>query len=174
LGNREKNEQKVEELKGKLDSAVTVVLTDYRGLNVAEITELRNQLRKAQIEYKVSKNTLTLIAAKDLGLGDLEQFLAGPTAIAFSYKDPVAPAKILSDFTKKSKKLEIKGGVVEGKIINNDGVQALADLPPREELIAKVVGGIKSPLYGLVGVLSGPIRGLVYTLQAIKDKKESN
>lgn len=174
MGNREKNEQKVEELKGKLDSAVTVVLTDYRGLNVAEITELRNQLRKAQIEYKVSKNTLTLIAAKDLGLGDLEQFLAGPTAIAFSYTDPVAPAKILSDFAKKSKKLEIKGGVVEGKIINNDGVQALADLPSREELIAKVVGGIKSPLYGLVGVLSGPIRGLVYTLQAIKDKKESN
>ncbi|AEE92281.1 50S ribosomal protein L10 [Tepidanaerobacter acetatoxydans Re1] len=162
----------VEELKDKFDRSSAVILTDYRGLNVADITELRRKLKEQGIEYKVAKNTLTRIAIKDFDY-DLDEFLEGPTAMAFSYEDPVAPAKVLTDFAKIHKELEIKAGVVEGKVVSKDVISELAKMPPKEQLLASAVGAIQSPLYGIVGVMQGTLRNVVYTLQAIQDKKAS-
>jgi large subunit ribosomal protein L10 len=171
MGTRESKQQIVAEIKEKLSKASSVILTDYRGLNVAEITELRSILRDAGVEYKVAKNTLTLIAARDSGLEDLEKYLEGPTALAFGMQDPVAPAKLLSKFAKTHKNLEIKGGVLEGQVIDIEGVKNLADLPPREVLLAQVFAGMKAPISGIVNVLSGNLRNLVYVLDAIKEQK---
>ncbi|MDI3481930.1 MAG: large subunit ribosomal protein [Tepidanaerobacteraceae bacterium] len=162
----------VEELRDKFGRSKTVVLADYRGLNVADITQLRKKLREQGIEFKVVKNTLTRIAIKDFDY-NLDEFLEGPTAVAFSYEDPVAPAKVLVDFAKAHKELEIKAAVVEGKVCGKDIIEDLAKMPPKEELLAKAVGSIQAPLYGIVNVLQGPLRNLVYTLQAIQDKKAS-
>jgi large subunit ribosomal protein L10 len=171
MGTRESKQQIVAEIKEKLSKASSVILTDYRGLNVAEITELRSILRDAGVEYKVAKNTLTLIAARDSGLEDLEKYLEGPTALAFGMQDPVAPAKLLSKFAKTHKNLEIKGGVLEGQVIDIEGVKNLADLPPREVLLAQVFAGMQAPISGIVNVLSGNLRNLVYVLDAIKEQK---
>ncbi|MDD4570296.1 MAG: 50S ribosomal protein L10 [Tepidanaerobacteraceae bacterium] len=162
----------VEELKDKFGRSRSAILTDYRGLNVGEITELRRKLKEQDVEYKVVKNTLTAIAIKDFDY-KLDEFLEGPTAVAFSYEDPVAPAKILVDFSKTHKQLEIKAGVVEGRVANKDVISELAKMPPKEQLLASAVGAIQSPLYGIVGVLQGNLRNLVYTLQAVQDKKAS-
>jgi len=161
----------VKELTEKIKAAKSLVLTDYRGLTVEQDTDLRNALRKAGVEYKVVKNTLTRFAAKENGLDGLDSFLNGPTAIAMSDTDPVAPAKILSEYTKKYEKLELKVGVVEGKVIDVNGIKALADLPSREVLIAKVLGGFNAPISGFVNVLNGNLRGLVVALNAIAEKK---
>jgi len=163
----------VAELKEKLARAKGVVLTNPRGLTVAQDTILRRRLRKAGIEYRVVKNTMTRIAAKELGLEGIEPYLEGPTALAFGFADPVAPAKALLDFARENKILEIKGGLVEGKVIGVDGVRALASLPPREVLIAQVLAGMQSPIVGLVNVLEGPIRKLAYVLDAIRKQKET-
>lgn len=167
------NEKKevVEGISGKMKAAKAMVFTDYRGLTVDQDTQLRNALRKAGVEYKVVKNTLTRFAANENGLEGLDTYLNGPTAMASSATDPVAPAKILSEFAKKFEKLEIKVGVVEGKIIDINGVKALAELPPKEVLIAKVLGSFNAPISGLVNVLNGNIRGLVVALNAIAEQK---
>ncbi len=161
----------VEGISNKMKAAKAMVFADYRGLTVEQDTELRSALRKAGVEYKVVKNTLTRFAAKENGLGDLDTYLNGPTAMASSDSDPVAPAKVLSEYAKKYDKLEIKVGVVEGKIIDLNGVKALAELPPREVLIARVLGGFNAPISGLVNVLNGNIRGLAIALNAIAEQK---
>jgi len=163
----------VKALSEKISSAKAMVFADYRGLTVEQDTELRSALRKAGVEYRVVKNTLTKLAAKETGLEELDPFLSGPTALALSDSDPVAPAKILSEYAKKFEKLELKVGVVEGKIIDINGIKALADLPPREVLIAKVLGGFNAPISGLVNVLNANIRGLVVALNAIREQKEN-
>lgn len=169
----QKKVETVEKLKNKLSEAQSSILADYRGLNVAEATELRSKLREAGIEFKVVKNTLTFRAAKEIGLEDLEQYLEGPTAIAFSVEDPVAPAKILNSFAKQHNALEIKAGVLEGKVISFEKVKELANLPSREELLAKTLAGMQGPMYGFVNVLQGTIRSFVYALDALRQKKES-
>lgn len=161
----------VKEISDKMKNAKAMVLADYRGLTVEQDTELRSALRKAGVEYRVVKNTLTRFAAKENNLEGLTPYLSGPTAIALSNTDPVAPAKVLMEYSKKYEKLELKVGVVEGKIIDLNGIKALAELPPKEVLIARALGGIKSPLAGLVNVLNGNIRGLVVALNAIAEKK---
>lgn len=161
----------VKELSEKVKAAKSMVLADYRGLTVEQDTALRSALRKAGVDYKVVKNTLTKYAAKENGLDGLEPFLNGPTAMAISDSDPVAPAKVLSEFASKFDKLELKVGVVEGKIIDVQGIKALAELPPREVLIAKVLGGFNAPITGFVNVLNGNIRGLAVALNAIAEKK---
>lgn len=171
MPNIEAKKQVVEEIKERLEKIQGAVLTDYRGLNVAEVTELRTKLREAGIEFKVLKNTLTRIAAHQVGLQDLDSYLEGPTAIAFGLEDPVAPAKILSDFAKTHKALEIKAGILENKVIDADGVKALADLPSREVLLAQVLGAMQSPMYGFAGALQGLLRNLVYVLDAVREKK---
>lgn len=161
----------VQDLSEKIKSAKSIVLADYRGLTVEQDTELRSALRKAGVEYKVVKNTLTRFAMKKNGLDEIDSFLNGPTAMALSESDPVAPAKVLAEYAKKYEKLELKAGVVEGKVIDVNGVKALAELPPREVLIAKVLGGFNAPITGLVNVLNGNIRGLVVALNAIAEQK---
>ncbi|HBT47358.1 MAG TPA: 50S ribosomal protein L10 [Peptococcaceae bacterium] len=164
----------VEEIKGKIGRSSALILAEYRGLNVAEMTQLRRQLKEAGAELKVVKNTLTRIAARDAGLEGLHPYLEGPTAIVFSFQDPVAPAKIVSGLARTKEEFKVKAGVLQGKIIGQAEIKALAELPPREQLLAKVVGGLQGPLYGLVGVLSGPLRSLVYALEAIRQQKEAS
>lgn len=171
MGVRQEKEEMVSSIREKLARSRSVVLIDYRGLTVAQATRLRRRLREAGVEYRVLKNTMVRLAAKELGLA-LENYLEGPTALAFGYKDPVAPAKALADFIKEFKILEIKAGVVEGQVVDAAGVKALADLPPREILLGKVLSGIQAPLVGLVSVLGGPMRGLVYAVEALRKEKE--
>lgn len=165
----------VVELKQKFAGTKGAVLTMNKGLTVAQDTKLRRKLREAGIEYRVVKNTLTRIAAKEAGLQGIEPYLEGPTAMAISYTDPAAPAKMISEFIKENKlqALEIKAGLVEGRVIDANGVKILANLPPREVLIAQVLAGMQSPIVGFVNVLQGNIRNLVYTLEAVRKQKES-
>ena len=173
MANIAAKETVVAEVKEKLERSQGVVLTDYRGLNVTEVTELRNKLREAGVEYKVIKNTLTRLAANQVGIEGLDPYLEGPTGIAFGIEDPVSPAKILAEFAKTHKSLEIKAGILEGKVISFDAVQALADLPSREVLLAKVLAGMQTPMYGFAGVLHANLRNLVYVLDAVRQQKEA-
>lgn len=165
----------VAELKERLTTAKGAVLTNYRGLTVAQDTQLRRKLREAGVEYRVVKNTMTRIAAQEAGVDDLVGYLEGPTAMAVSFSDPVAPARVISDFVKehKLKTLEVKAGLVEGKVITADGVKALANLPSREVLLSQVLAGMQAPIAGLVNVLQGSIRNVVYVLDAVRQQKES-
>lgn len=163
----------VEELTQKLSQSQLAVLTDYRGLNVKDITELRRQLREAGIEYQVVKNTLTTLAAKNLELEELEPYLVGPTAIAFGTEDdPVSPAKILSEFAENHKHLELKAGVLDGKIIDVDELGDLAKLPSQEVLLAMLLSAMQGPIGGFARVLAGPITGFARVLDQIRQQKE--
>ncbi len=170
--NKEEKVAAVAAIKETLGNAEGVILTDFQGLTVKEITELRKTLRAANITYDVVKNTLAELAAQEAQIEGLEDYFKGPTAIAVS-EDPVAPAKIISDFAKTHRKLTIKAGVVGGKVVDADAVKELAKLPSREVLLAQVVGGLAAPISGFLNVLSGNIRNLVYVLDAIKAQKEA-
>lgn len=172
-GNRQVKEQIVREIREKFEKAVSVIFVDYRGLNVEEVTQLRKKFREAGAEYKVYKNTLMRRALDSLGIEGLDEYLTGPNAVAIGYEDPVTPAKILSEFAKDHEKLEIKVGMVDGRVIGLDRVKALANLPSREVLIAQVLGGLNAPITGFANVLQGNIRKLVYALNAIKDQKSA-
>lgn len=161
----------VKELSEKIKSAKSIVFADYRGLTVEQDTELRNALRKAGVDYKVVKNTLTKLAANENGITELDSHFNGPTAMALSTEDAIAPAKVLAEFAKKYEKLELKVGVIEGTVFDVKGLEAIAALPPKEELLAKALGSLKSPITGLVNVLNGNIRGLVVALNAIAEQK---
>lgn len=164
-------QQNVQEIKDKIDKAQSIVLVDYRGLSVAEVTELRSRYRNAGVDYKVYKNSMMEFAFKESGLEEFTEFLKGPNAIAFGYEDPVSAAKVTSEFAKTNNKLEIKAGIVDGKIIDVKGVNDLAELPPREVLIAQVLGGFNAPIQGFANVLQGTIRGLAVVLNAIAEQK---
>lgn len=170
---REQKKQIVMEIQNKIEKAQAIVLVDYRGLNVEEVTELRKKFTEADVEYRVYKNSMMRFAFKNSGLEEFNQYLTGPNAIAFSDNDPVAPAKITDEFAKGHKNLEIKAGVVDGKIIDINKVKDLAALPPREVLIAQVLGGLNAPISGFANVLQGSIRNLVYALDQIKEQKEA-
>jgi len=163
--------QIVEEIKEKISSSQSIILVDYRGLNVAQLTELRKRYREAGVEYKVYKNTMMSFAFKDLGLEQFDEYLKGPSAVAFGLNDPVAAAKVTTEFAKTNDKLKIKAGIVDGKIIDENGVKSLAELPPREVLVAQVLGGFNSPIQGFANVLQGTIRGLAIALNAIAEQK---
>ena len=167
-----KKEAVVDSIKEKLEASQSVVLIDYRGLTVAEVTELRNQMREAGVEYQVLKNTMIKRAAEKAGIEGLDPILEGPTAVAFGINDPVAPAKILTKFAKDTKKITIKGGVLAGNAIDVAAVENLAKLPSKEELIAKMLGSLNAPITGLVMVLSGVTSKFVRTLEAIRVQKE--
>lgn len=148
------------------------ILTDYRGLTVAEITDLRRRLREQQAEYHVVKNTLFRRALPDPE--PLEPFLEGPTAVAFALEDPVGPTKVLLDFIREKRKAALKVGFIEGRIFDERQLAELSRLPPRPVLLGQVVGAIQSPISGLVFTLQGVLSNLVYTLQAIVDRKEGS
>ncbi len=168
---RDSKEQIVAELAQKLASSKATFLADYRGLNVEQVNKLRRELHGAGVEYRVVKNTLLRLAAKGTGAACLEPHLEGPTAIAIAGLDPVAPAKILSDFAKANAKFELKGGSLEGKVLSAADIQALADLPSREVLLAKMLGSLNAPISNFVGVLAAVPRSLVQVLAAVQDKK---
>lgn len=160
--NRQLKEAKVVEIKEKLEKAQSVVLASYQGLTVEEDTTLRKSLREAGVEYKVYKNSLVILAAKELGMDGIEEYLEGPVSIAFGYEDATAPARVLFDFGKSHKKLELKAGIVDSVIYNKEQVEKLATIPSKEVLIAKLLGSFKAPL-----------SNVAYLLNAIKEKKES-
>jgi large subunit ribosomal protein L10 len=174
LGIRRQKELKVEEIKGDLDNSRVVVLTDYRGLTVAQISSLRRILREEGVKYRVVKNTLTRLAVRDVGLDNLVQYLDGPTAIAYGYDDPVLPVKLLVKFAKENENLTIKGGALEKNVLNESELRRISELPSKEVLLAKTLGCLQSPIAGLLNVLNGNIRNLVYVLSAVKEKKESS
>ncbi len=161
----------VAQIKDKFQQAHSAVFLDYRGLTVAEVTELRNQCRAQGVEYVVLKNTMIDLAVKELEITGLEEYLKGPTAVAFGMKDAVAPAKVLTDFIKKVKKTTIKCGLVDGQVLDAAGVQALSELPPKEVLIAKMMGSLNAPITNFVGVLSATLRSLVYAIEAVRKQK---
>jgi len=163
----------VAEVKEKLVAAKGSVFTDYRGLKVHELAELRRNLRVSGVEYKVYKNTLTKIAIKDIGLDGLSEFLEGPTAIAFSVDDPVIAAKLLNDFSKEHDSLKLKAGVVEGEIMDAAGIKAVAILPSREELVARLVSMLQAPVSNFVYMLNGPLSSFAAVLNRIKESKPS-
>jgi large subunit ribosomal protein L10 len=161
----------VERLRTRLREATAVILADFRGLTVAEMTQLRGRLREAGVEFRVVKNRLFQIAGREVGLGALGDVLEGPTAAAFTPGDPVVAAKLLQEFSRQSRKLAIKGSIVSGVVYDEARTRALADLPSRHELLARAVGGIAAPLIGLEGVLSALPRNLVYVLDQIRRQR---
>ena len=150
----EKKKAVVEELAQKLKEAKSLVLADYRGLSVEQDTKMRKALREAGVEYKVIKNSIISFAVKGSELEGINKYLSGPTAIAISATDPVAPSKVLAKFAKDYKELEIKGGMVEGNIIDVAGVEELASTPSKEELLGRLIGSLQGSLYGLAIALN--------------------
>ena len=144
----------VEEISGAIKDAASVVVVDYRGLTVAEYTQLRKQLREAGVSYKVYKNTLVSRAVEGTEFEGLREVLEGPSAFAISADDATAPARILAKFAKTAPKLEIKAGVVEGTFYDADGMKAIASVPSREELLSKLLGSLQSPIANLARVLN--------------------
>jgi len=169
---RPDKEAAVKEIQEKLKEAKSLVITDYIGLDVAEMTELRAKLREAGVDYKVVKNTLAKIAANNSDLSELNEFFSGPTAVAFGIEDVVAPAKILDEFAEEHEVLEIKGGYLNGEIISKEKVESLAKIPSRDELLGKAFASMKAPITGFVNVLNGNLRNFVNVLSQIKDQKE--
>lgn len=152
--------KQVAEIADRLQASKSTVLTDYRGLTVSQMNELRKQLREAGVEYKVYKNTLMRRAASQVELADLEEYLNGPTAVAFSNEDVVAPAKIINNFAKENNALEIKGGVVEGRVVTVEQIKELAELPSYEGLLSM-----------LLSVLQAPMRNFALAVKAVADQK---
>lgn len=164
----------VEDLSGKLSGASFVYVTDFAGLDVERLTLLRSRLRAAQVEYVVVKNTLARRALEGTAAAALAEMLEGPNAFALSAGDPVAAAKVLTDFAKDGDRPKIKGGVVEGRVLGLAEIRRLATLPPREVLLARVVGGMKAPVGGLVYVLAGLLGKFVRTVDAVRAQREQS
>ena len=164
--------ENVADLRELVGQTQAAILTDYRGLSVAELTELRRKLRAADSEFRVVKNTLFRRAADGLmPVDQMDAHLAGPTAIGFAKGDPVGAAKVLVDFVRDHKAMSVKAGVLDGRILDPGQVEALSKTPPREVLIAQMLGSLNGPISGLVGTLNGIISNFVFTLQAIADKQ---
>ncbi len=168
--NRNEKRQVVTDFSKKMEGFQSAVLTHYRGLNVEQINTLRRRLRDEKISYHVVKNTLIKQAAKGTDLEKLADYLKGPTAIAISYGDPVPLAKILSEFVKAQPKLEIKVGLIQGRVIPADEIKALAVMPSREILMARILGGIQAPGQEIAGILLGGIQQVVRVIQARVDQ----
>ena len=163
----------VADLEQRLKGSSVVILTDYRGLTVEEIGTLRGRLREVHVDYRVAKNTLLALAAKRCGLDQLSPLLNGPTAVVFGHDDPGVPARVLQEFIRQYRKLEIKGGVLGQDALKPEEVRALATLPSRTELLARAFGLIQSPLRALVAMLNAPPSALVRALDAVRALQEA-
>jgi large subunit ribosomal protein L10 len=165
----EKVEQ-VDLLTEKLRTAKAAVLTDYRGLTVGQLQDLRGRLRSQEVEYRVVKNTLARRAAVEAGHEEFQDLLNGPVAIAFGYSDISAPARVLGEYTRQTRlKLDIVGGLIEGRVMNPEQVRQTADLPSREVLLAQLLGTLQSPIAQLVATIQAPVQQLVGLLEAYRD-----
>lgn len=172
---KEKKAQNIDKLQQEISRSTIGILTDYRGLKTPEVNGLRRKLQEAGGDYKVVKNTLAVKAAEKLGRGQVKDIFTGPVAIAFGYGDVTNTAKVFTDYVRTSKmNIGVKGGFMGGTILSGEDIGVLATLPPKPVLVAKVLGGLKSPLYSLVGVLAAPMRNLQGVLQArIKQLEET-
>ncbi|MFP6720198.1 MAG: 50S ribosomal protein L10 [Candidatus Poribacteria bacterium] len=181
----QKNIEQVKLIREQLENNEVVILTDFQGLSVSEIGELREKLRQADVRYKVFKNRLIAVAAGDLGIEGLEPYLYGSTAIAMA-DNPVAIAKVLLEFGEEHENLKIKGGILDNRVIDAEMSASLVNMPSKSQLLAQVVSGLNAPIYGLIyvlklgnpvsglaNVLSGTIRQFSNVIQAIADLKEN-
>jgi len=171
---KEQKAEQVDEIAERLKKAKVAVLTDYRGLTVSQLQDLRTRLRGGDVEYRVVKNTLARRAAEAAGVPALQSELKGPVAIAFGYDDLGLPARLINEFVRATRlKLEVVGGLVEGRVFSPAQVKQLADLPSRESLIAQLLGTLQSPVGQLVGIMQTPVQQLVGVLNAYKEKVEA-
>jgi large subunit ribosomal protein L10 len=169
----EEKKQIVEDLRSRFQKSQLVILTDFKGLDVASVSDLRRKLKAAGVEYKVVKNTLMARASQDTPVAVMADHFKGPGAVAISYQDPVEPAKILSKFADDSKKLEIRAAVLNGALIDVSGVKALAALPPREVLLGQLLAVMAGVPTSVVRVLAGVPRALVTALSALRDQRQA-
>ncbi|OGI00669.1 MAG: 50S ribosomal protein L10 [Candidatus Melainabacteria bacterium GWF2_37_15] len=165
-------QEKIQEIRETASKAKVAIVSDYRGLTVFEITDLRRRLQAEKGDYTVIKNTLAKIAFKGTGLEGIEEFLKGPSAIAFGFEDQVSPAKVLTKFIKEKKKTEIRGGILDGRALSSDQVRDLSNLPSKEELYAKMLGSISSPASGIVYAVNGVMQKLVIAMEEVRKQKE--
>ena len=163
--------EKIDAIKSKVEKAQVALVTEYKGLTVEEITNLRRELQKQGGDYMVTKNTLTKVAVKGTDYEALTDLMKGPIAIAFGFEDQVSPAKIVSKFIKDTKKGEILGAVMEGNLLSASEAKALANLPSKEELFAKMLGSINSPASGIVGSVNAVMAQLTRAMAAVRDQK---
>mgnify|MGYP003793131679 CR=1 FL=1 len=172
-----KKSNTVENLKERLAGAKAIILVDYKGINVEQVNKLRNLFKEAKVDYLVQKNTLIKIALNELGINDLDVYLQGPTAVAISKDDEVTPAKVLVKFVKDVMEdanfPKFKGGLISGKVMNQSELQKIAQLPSREELLARIMGSMQAPLSNFVNVSQGIIRKFVYAIDALAKQKAS-
>jgi large subunit ribosomal protein L10 len=164
-------EKTVNELKEKFSVTKSVFLTDFRGLNVEEMSKLRRELKKGRAEYRVTKNTLIRMAAQQSGLEKIADYLKGPTGLVFSYQDPVTPAKVLYEIHQKTEKPKIKAIWMEGRLFGGNYLKRLATLPPKEVILAQILGSLNAPLANFVGTLQGVLRNLGRVIEAIREAK---
>ena len=156
----------IDELTERLTRAQLTIIADYRGLAVSDLQGLRGNLRPVGAEFRIAKNTLTSIAAERAGIDGVAPLLEGPTALVLAYDDPVAASKVISDFARASRILTVRGGVLNKRPLTAPDIEALATLPPREQLLGRLVGLLASPMARTLGVLSGPARSVAYLLNA--------
>jgi large subunit ribosomal protein L10 len=171
----QEKEETIQELRTILQESRGAILTDYRGLSVADLTDLRKKLRSIDGEFHIVKNTLFKRAADGVVADEaLVGYLEGPTAIGFAKGDTIAVTKALLDFAKDHKALSVKAGLVDGKIYDQTGIVAISKLPSKEVLISQLLGSLNAPISNLVGTLAGITSNFVYTLQAIADKQAAS
>ena len=171
--NLEQKKEIVKDLNERFSKAAVVIVTDYKGLDVAAINDLRRRLRKEEVEYQVVKNSLMVIASQETDVALIKETFKGPSAVALSYSDPVAPAKVLTEFAKDHDVFEIKVGVMDGKVIEPNEIKALSALPSREVLLGTFVSVLSNVPTGFVRTIAEIPRQLLNVLQAIKDQKEA-
>ena len=171
--NQELKQQVVSEIAARFQTAKSVVIVDFNGLTVEEITALRAKFRASDVEYVVLKNTLVRRALAEININGLDDVLLGPSAFAFSKGDPVSGAKIIKQYIENDKRdtMKIKAGMIDGVVVDAKSVQALADLPPKEVLVARMMGSLNAPITNFVGVLSATLRSLVYAVEAVRKQK---
>ena len=168
---RPEKQQEVEQLTAKFGAAKGIVLADYTGVTVAEVSDLRRKCRDARVEYKVVKNTLARIAAKEANMGELAGHFEGPIAIALSSVDSVAPARVLADFVKEYQKMTLKAGYFEGRVFSDAEVREIAALPPREVLLGQVIGAVQAPIAQLIWCIESVLRNVVSVVDEAGKKK---
>ena len=164
-------EKEINELSEAIRDSKSIYLTDFSGMNVELVSKMRRKLREAKVDYRVAKNTLTRRALHEHGVTGLDPYLEGPTGIAFG-TDEVGAAKVLADFAKEFEKPALKAAFVGGHLYGPDGIKTLAQLPPREVLLGQFIGALRSPMQGVVGVLSGSLRQMIGVVDAIGKKKQ--
>ena len=170
--NKEEKAKAITDLRERFQGAKTVIFTDYKGMTVAELSDLRKLLRSGGIEYRIVKNTLARIASQDTPVAAAKDAFKGPIAVAIGYEDPVSAAKKIIEFSKKNEKLKLLGGVIEGSFFGKQEVKAVADLPPREVLLSMMAGAFQAPASKLAAALSATVSSFAYAMNSLKTKKE--